>query len=207
MGTRGLTVVIMNEQHRVAQYGQWDHYPEGQGVKVLEFCRKNLSTIKGRKKFKAMVAKTHFIDDAELAQLWAKIGADTKSGFVTLAKSEEFSKKYPSLHHNTGAEILTLVLSGETRLQDSMEFINESLMCEWAYMINLDTGKLEVYKGFQDKPHQKGRYCGYVPEESSYSGDKYYAGALVAEFALNRLPTAGKFVAKLVPVKENHDGK
>lgn len=194
MGTRGLTAVIVDEQHRVAQYGQWDHYPGGQGVKVLEFCRKNLSTIKGRKQFKAMVAKTRFIDDAELLRLWDEVGADSKSGFVSLAKSEEFSKKFPSLHRDTGAEILTLVLVGETRLQDGMEFINESLMCEWAYMVNLDTGKLEVYKGYQDKPHQKGRYAGYVPN----AGD-YYACALVAEYALNRLPTDEKFVARLDP--------
>lgn len=39
MGTRGLTVVIYEWQPRVAQYGQWDHYPGGQGLTVLSFCQ------------------------------------------------------------------------------------------------------------------------------------------------------------------------
>ena len=38
MGTRGLTKVIDKDGiTKVAQYGQWDHYPEGQGVKIL-YC-------------------------------------------------------------------------------------------------------------------------------------------------------------------------
>ena len=31
MGTRGLTMVVSKGKTRVAQYGQWDHYPSGQG--------------------------------------------------------------------------------------------------------------------------------------------------------------------------------
>lgn len=31
MGTRNLTAVYLDGQYKVAQYGQWDGYPEGQG--------------------------------------------------------------------------------------------------------------------------------------------------------------------------------
>ena len=40
MGTRNLTMVISQEKTKVAQYGQWDGYPEGQGVKILSILKK-----------------------------------------------------------------------------------------------------------------------------------------------------------------------
>lgn len=35
MGTRNLTAVYLDGQYKVAQYGQWDGYPEGQGITAL----------------------------------------------------------------------------------------------------------------------------------------------------------------------------
>lgn len=40
---------------------------------------------------------------------------------------------------------------------DNADFIKDSLFCEWAYIINLDRGVLEIYRGFQYKP-VKNRY-------------------------------------------------
>jgi hypothetical protein len=42
---------------------------------------------------------------------------------------------------------------------DSASFIKDSLFCEWAYIINLDRGVLEVYRGFQTKKPKKNRYA------------------------------------------------
>ena len=40
MGTRNLTIVRNKEGIiRVAQYGQWDGYPEGQGMTALSFIK------------------------------------------------------------------------------------------------------------------------------------------------------------------------
>lgn len=46
MGTRGLTAVMLGGEYKIAQYGQWDHYPSGQGVTALEFCRSWLTDVK-----------------------------------------------------------------------------------------------------------------------------------------------------------------
>ncbi|KAH0393586.1 hypothetical protein KCU89_g12258, partial [Aureobasidium melanogenum] len=37
MGTRNLTLVYYNGQYRIVQYGQWDGFPDGQGLNVLSF--------------------------------------------------------------------------------------------------------------------------------------------------------------------------
>lgn len=38
-------------------------------------------------------------------------------------------------------------------------FLIDSLFCEWAYIINLDSGKLEIYHGFNHDPDALGRYA------------------------------------------------
>lgn len=39
MGTRNLTIVHSNGEYKVAQYGQWDGYPEGLGVQLLKYLK------------------------------------------------------------------------------------------------------------------------------------------------------------------------
>lgn len=49
MGTRNLIVIYYNGQYILAQYNQWDGYPEGQGVEILKFflVSDNLPALKG----------------------------------------------------------------------------------------------------------------------------------------------------------------
>jgi hypothetical protein len=50
MGTRNATIVIKDNKTKVAQYGQWDGYPSGQGVTALNFLRQaNLSQFLGER--------------------------------------------------------------------------------------------------------------------------------------------------------------
>jgi hypothetical protein len=66
-------------------------------------------------------------------------------------------------------------------LQDNTDFMHDSLMCEWAYVVNIDTNELEIYKGFrQSKPI--GRFRDIEPQ------GKYYAVSLVRVYNLNNLP-------------------
>ena len=54
---------------------------------------------------------------------------------------------------------------------DNEDFLKDSLFCEWAYIINLDTNKLEVYEGFQTTKSET-RYQPKNPGESGYWGCK-----------------------------------
>lgn len=52
------------------------------------------------------------------------------------------------------------VYNGEIEhMVDSHEFLFDNIFCEWAYIINLDTTQLEVYRGFNEGMSAHGRYA------------------------------------------------
>ena len=54
---------------------------------------------------------------------------------------------------------------------DSHMFLADSLFCEWAYIVNLDTEKLEVFRGFNQDRHAPGRYARLlVSDNNGYRG-------------------------------------
>jgi hypothetical protein len=63
MGTRNLTKVIdKNGELVVAQYGQWDGYPSGQGVNMLSFISEHGML----NKIEKALAKCRWIEQAEI---------------------------------------------------------------------------------------------------------------------------------------------
>ena len=72
--------------------------------------------------------------------------------------------------------------SFNTEFLDESRFLTDSLFCEYAYLINLDSNKLEVYVGFNLDPNAPGRYAKYT----LYKNDEkvYYGVALIKEFDL-----------------------
>ena len=63
-------------------------------------------------------------------------------------------------------------------------FLYDSLFCEYAYIINLDTKKLEFYKGFNKNPNARGRYA----NKYAFENDKRYCGvALVKQIPLSKI--------------------
>ena len=64
MGTRHMIAVVSDDKYRVAQYGQWDGYPSGQGVGVLGFLTNgNLEALKRN------ALKCSFISNDEYKEL------------------------------------------------------------------------------------------------------------------------------------------
>ena len=58
MGTRNLSCAYMDGEFKVAQYGQWDGYPEGQGLTILEFLRST-----DLNEFKNVLNEVKFVND------------------------------------------------------------------------------------------------------------------------------------------------
>lgn len=72
-------------------------------------------------------------------------------------------------------------MSGARRMLDCKDFLLDSLFCEYAYIINLDTEKLEFYLGQNKSPRGAGRYGGLKETPSA----EYYGVVLVREWPLN----------------------
>lgn len=66
---------------------------------------------------------------------------------------------------------------------DSCGFIKDSLWCEYAYIINLDTYELEFWVGGQDKPDIYNRYG--VEKDGDYYPCKMVASYPLATISLN----------------------
>jgi len=128
MGTRHLICIVKDDEYKVAQYGQWDGYPEGQGTDILKF----LTTYNKEKFLSNLDKRVRFGTEEELDKFW------------------EQSDLLPELSRSTGAKILGIIqkTKRDLILHNSIDFASDSLFCEYAYVIDFDKNTFEVYEGF-----------------------------------------------------------
>lgn len=188
MGTRHLIAVVHGGQYKIAQYGQWDGYPSGQGVNVLQFCRDVLPARMAE--FKTRLDALKALDDEELKRRWTECGAKPDSEFVSMEVSRKFTDRYPWLSRDAGSKILHYVLDGTADgVRLSVEFAADSLFCEWAYVLDLDAEVLEVYTGFQETAHSEGRFASLASKER-----EYFPVRLLRSLPLSALPSDAEFL-------------
>ncbi len=191
MGTRNLIALFHEGKYKVAQYGQWDGYPEGQGVDVLAF----LHGLKNREDFLRKVDECIIMDEPTLKKLWQEAGAD-ETGWIAYADAQFFNKNYPSLSRDTGAKIFTLIDKANdiVPLRLQLHFAGDGLFCEWAYVVDFDKNTFEVYKGFSHTISPDERFAFLAKE-----GEEYAPVNHVHTFMLDDLPTEKEFLRILVP--------
>lgn len=190
MGTRNLTAVYLDGQYKVAQYGQWDGYPEGQGITALTFLRDKMDL----ELFKEALRNSSYIPSEELTALWKQYGAD-ENGWITMEDSDRMMEDHPEFSRNTGAGILEMVQnhSEGMKLQDSINFAADGLFCEWAWVIDLDAGTFEGYCGFGQTPLTENDRFYFLRDLEEDNG--YHGVRLAAKWNLGALPTDEEFLA------------
>lgn len=189
MGTRNLTCVVKDGEYKVAQYCQWDGYPSGNGVEILEFL-KNMD----RNHFENRLDDCVFISNDEIQKRWKECGADD-SGWVNMEISDKFKEKYPLLHRDTHpADALKMIhdSTGKVELYNDIGFAKDGLYCEWAYVVDFDKNTFEVYRGFQKSG---------VPEDNRFGNEVnengYMPVSLVKTYDLEDLPSEKQFLRDL----------
>jgi len=173
MGTRNLTIVYLDGKYKVAQYGQFDGYPEGQGLTILEFLQEKFVEYKFCKNLrKLQIAET----DEEIKAL------------DTLYKDHwprEFSR-------DTAADILKMIQNNEVKsgfLISEISFASQG-DCEWAYVLDLDKRTFEVYEGWNKTPLKESDRFFFL---GNYQDGDYCGVKLVHEWPLNNLPSIKEF--------------
>ena len=148
MGTRNLTIVKLDGKVRVAQYGQWDGYPTGQGETVAEFVNSH----KDLDYFKDKVRATKQITEKTKRAQWVKCGADPKENYVSTDVSHKHGVRYPENSRDSGAKILEIIQLKPDGLEIELEKLGRSIGksmgecdAEFAYEINLDKETVTVW--------------------------------------------------------------
>jgi len=129
MGTRHLTIVKSKGETKVAQYGQWDGYPTGQGDTIAEF-------LKGAdlKKFRNQIKNLKEVTEAD------RIEMDKKGN--------DWKKEFPYMSRDTGAGILQMIHDDTVRFVYLDEnFKDDGISCEYYYTIDLDKETVSVNGG------------------------------------------------------------
>jgi len=188
MGTRNLTCVMLNGKYRVAQYCQWDGYPSGQGKTILEFLK-----VMDKEKFIENLKQTGFITEEAHKKLWEDFGADG-SGMVSIAVADKFKEVHPQLNRDMGGDVLEFIQNANApvTLANQIEFAQDGLFCEWAYVVDLDKNVLEVYSGFGQEKLEEGTRFGNDIDDNGYS-----TIGLVKIYSLDDLPSEETFLADL----------
>ena len=158
MGTRGLYGFRKNGEDKLT-YNHFDSYPDWLGKQVVEFC-KNTSIEEMNTIFDRIVLVD---EDAKPTKEQIEKCFKYYNGEVSTQSMDDW---YCLLRNAQGE--LNVYKCGLEYMIDNHEFIKNSLFCEYAYIINLDTNCLEFYLGFQKEPYPSNRYGteeyrGYYP--------------------------------------------
>ena len=187
MGTRNLTIVFDNGEYRVAQYGQWDGYPEGAGVKILRFLRDEMDEFL----FRIRLSRFNFVDEND--NITKRIDKAFEKGIGSYC--------FPEFSRDTGCDILPMIQNGTatTRyLGNDIDFAADSLFCEWAYVVDFGHRTFEVFQGFNKTPLEENDRFYFLSDKAdpdpSPSGARYYPVRLAATFDLDNLPEDDEFL-------------
>lgn len=171
MGTRGCYGFRKNGADKLT-YNHYDSYPDWLGTNMVKFCKET------------SVEEMHEIFDRLI--LVDRSSAPTKEqivecikfydGSVSARKPEDW---YCLLREAQGEP--SVYKNGLRYMIDDNDFIEDSLFCEYAYIINLDTNCLEFWKGFQKDIDVNNRYGTKVQH------GKYYPCKMMAEYPLENM--------------------
>lgn len=182
MGTRNLTIIHKNGEYKVAQYGQWDGYPEGLGLSLLNFLKSvNIDS------FRNAIDNVSFYTKEELEDINKYVEETRKS-----IPDYNWQKYFPHLSRDCGGDILNyIVFKGVNKVKNNINFAADSLFCEWAYVIDLDTNKFEVYQGFNKEKLNENERFFYLEDKSE---GNYHPVKFVKAYDIDDLPNEQEFI-------------
>ena len=194
MSTRGAYGFRIHQNDKIT-YNHCDSYPSSLGIVVISFIKSTpISELK-------TIAENIILIKNRSKPTKKQIGQCKK--WADLSVSEKSLNDWYCLLHKTQGD-LNVYKDGLTYMIDSNEFLFDSLFCEWAYIINIDTNTLEVYKGVNESKTALGRYASNTLDKENV----YYGVALINEIPLpNIKKMSNKTIFELCKRLENSESE
>ncbi|MER7363498.1 hypothetical protein [Nonomuraea wenchangensis] len=176
MATRGFLGFVIDRTAKIA-YAHDDTYPAGVGLLVLTWLRIAAPPLDGLRKQAAAVrvvsptSRPTPGDVARLAQYTHPCSSQVRHWWELLWQTQGDPEK--------------ILQAGV--IEDASDFPADP-HCEWGYVIDLDNKVLEVYRGGQSRPHQRGRFASDASAGAPW---------LVMGWTLEDLPTDREFLETL----------
>lgn len=183
MGTRGAFGFRIDGEDKVT-YNHFDSYPSGLGEKILKgIAGRSLESMRRTARQIVLVN-----DDTPPTQEQINASAKWTNLGVSAQKVEDWYCLLREAQGDIGAW-----LKGKKPLRimyDGADFLVNSLFCEYAYIVNLDEGVVEFYRGFSHKP-VRGRYgkLEWKPEHRKDKPTEYWGVRLVSKTKLEDIVT------------------
>lgn len=174
MSTRGAYGFRIDGQDKVT-YNHSDSYPECLGYDLLRELR-GFDRILLPDKARAVVLVDGAVPatDEQIAEC---------SQWRNLEVSKKQAWEWYCLLREAQGSFEPWLIGGLKYMIDSHKFLADSLMCEWAYIVNCDENVFEVYRGFNKDPGEVGRYAALRDE----IGDEYCGVRLIQALPLSML--------------------
>ena len=182
MGTRNLTVVVKDEKVRVAQYGQWDGYPECTGLGILKILRTDLHRLVNG--LENCIEIDEVMYENAMKHVGEVSGSPIEGEWMTMEQGEVFKDLYPELQRDAGFRVLSMIADSATPiyLRLATSFAADTVFCEWAYVIDLDNGKFETYS-------HRGNFWGSSGEQGIFATLGEDTVTMVCTYNLDELPS------------------
>lgn len=185
MGTRGLYGFRKNGIDKCT-YNHWDSYPSCLGSTVVEFCKNH--TIE---EMNYIFDKIVLVDENS-TPTEKQIEECIENGYSDFSVGSGAQTDWYCLLRNCQGDLECLAKAeNHAYMIDGIDFIKDSLYCEYAYIINLDDKVLEFYEGFQNTPQKGNRYG--IDERKGFV-KRYYPCKLSGTFPLNEIYDVDKII-------------
>jgi len=181
MGTRGAFGYRIDGADKVA-YNHFDSYPDGLGRTMLEYIGAHTAEQMAEAARRIVLVGEDESPPPEMVDRYARYANRGMGWGVDNGKPTHW---YTLLREAQGEP--KAFHDGLDHMIDGAAFLADSLFCEWAYIVNLDDGALEVYRGFQ-RAKGKGRYAHlHRKNRDGTDNTEYFGVSLLDAVPLDKL--------------------
>ena len=173
MGTRGVVGFHRNGVDKIT-YNHFDSYPSDLGERVKDFL---MTT-----SVNEMLAIFDRIIMVNKTQPPTPEQIEACKSFTNLSVNTQRPDNWYNLLREAQGN-LNAYKGGLRYMIDNVSFLQDSLFCEWGYVINLDTNVLEIYRGFQKTPQWNRYYTAVATGDSGYFNCQLIKTVPLAEIA------------------------